>query len=127
MLQVGNACAPNVRPSKADTKSMIKLLPERGGDANGAGANGFTPLMAAAMMGCDREVIRMLIVAGAKVGATNPAGLAAFDMGLYSGHDGLEELIVAGYSLPPDKVKVYEKAYADKPAVLALVRKATRK
>lgn len=126
-LQVGNACAPNVRPSRADIKSLVKLLLERGADANGAGANGFTPLMAAAMTGCDREVIRMLIVAGAKVGATNPQGLAAFDMGLYSGHDGLEELIAAGYRLPPDKVKAYEKAYADKPAVLALVRKAARK
>jgi HEAT repeat protein len=126
-LQVGNACAPNVRPSKADIKSLVKLLLERGADANGAGANGFTPLMAAAMTGCDREVIRLLIFAGAKVGATNPQGLSAFDMGLYSGHDGLEELIAAGYRLPPDKVKAYEKAYADKPAVLALVRKATRK
>ena len=126
-LQVGNACAPNVRPTRADTKALIKLLLERGADVNGAGANGFTPLMAAAMMGCDREVIRMLVVAGAKVGTTNPAGLSAFDMGLYSGHDGLEELIVAGYRLPPEKAKVYEKTYADKPAVLALVRKAARK
>ncbi|MEO8344682.1 MAG: HEAT repeat domain-containing protein [Betaproteobacteria bacterium] len=127
VFQVGNACAPNMRPSKADTKAMIKLLLERGADANGAGANGFTPLMAAAMMGCDREVIKALIVAGAKVGTTNPAGLAAFDMGLYSGHDGLEELIVAGYRLPPEKVKVYERAYADKPAILALVKKAAHK
>ncbi|MEO8133210.1 MAG: HEAT repeat domain-containing protein [Betaproteobacteria bacterium] len=126
-LQVGNACAPNVRPSKADIKALVKLLLERGADANGAGANGFTPLMAAAMTGCDREVIKMLIVAGAKVGTTNPAGLSAFDMGLYSGHDGLEELIMAGYRLPPEKVKGYEKAYADKPAALVLVRKAARK
>ncbi len=125
-LQVGAACAPNVRPSKADTKALIKLLLERGADANGAGANGFTPLMAAAMMGCDREVIKTLVVAGARVGTTNPAGLSAFDMGLYSGHDGLDELIVAGYRLPPERVKIYEKAYADKPAVLALVRKAGR-
>ncbi len=125
-LQVGNACAPSVRPSKADTKALLKMLLERGADANGAGPNGFTPLMAAAMMGCDREVMKMLIAAGAKVGTTNPAGLSAFDMGLYAGHDGLEELIAAGYRLPPEKAKGYEKAYAGKPAVLALVRKATR-
>jgi len=83
--------------------------------------------MAASMKGCDREVMKMLIVAGAKIGAKNPAGLSAFDMGLYSGHDGLEELIAAGYRLLPDKAKGYEKAFAEKPAVLALVRKATPK
>ena len=110
-LQAGNACAPGVRPTKADTKAVVKLLLERGADANGGDANGFTPLMAAAMMGCDRDVMKLLIVAGAKVGTTNPAGLAAFDMGLYSGHDGLEELIAAGYRLSPEKAKAYETAY----------------
>jgi hypothetical protein len=79
------------------------------------------------MKGCDREVMKLLIGAGAKVDATNALGLSAFDMGLYFGHDGLEELIVAGYRLPPEKAKAYAKAFAEKPAVLALVRKATRK
>ena len=126
-LQVGDACAPGVRPSKADTKAMIKLLLERGAEANRGDAHGLTPLMAAAMKGCDREVMKLLIGAGAKVGATNAMGLTAFDMGLYFGHDGLEELIAAGYRLPPDKAKAYEKAFAERPAVLALVRKAARK
>ena len=116
-----------MRPTKDDTKAVIELLLERGADADGGDANGFTPLMAAAMMGCDRDVMKLLLVAGAKVGTRNPAGLAAFDMGLYSGHDGLEELIAAGYRLPPEKAKAYEAAFAGKPAVLALVRKATRK
>ena len=71
--------------------------------------------------------MKLLISAGAKVGTTNAQGLAAFDMGLFFGHDGLEELIAAGYRLPPDRARAYEKAYADKPAVLALVKKATRK
>ena len=127
MLQVGDACAPTVRPTKADTKALVKLLLERGADANRGDGNGFTPLMAASMKGCDREVMKLLISAGAKVGATNPMGISAFDMGLYAGHDGLEELIAAGYRLPPEKAKAYEKAFADKPAVLALVKKATRK
>ena len=104
-----------------------KLLLERGADANGADANGFTPLMAAAMKGCDRKAMKLLIGAGARVGTTNARGLSAFDMGLFAGGDGLEELIAAVYRLPPDKAKAYEKAYADKPAVLALVRRATRK
>jgi HEAT repeat protein len=126
-LQVGDACAPGVRPSKADTKAMIRLLLERGAEANRGDAHGLTPLMAAAMRGCDREVMKLLIGAGAKVGTTNAMGLTAFDMGLYFGHDGLEELIAAGYRLPPEKAKAYEKAFAEKPAVLALVRKAARK
>ena len=74
MLQVGDACAPGVRPTKADTKAMIKLLLERGADANRGDGNGFTPLMAASMKGCDREVMKLLIGAGAKVGATNAMG-----------------------------------------------------
>jgi HEAT repeat protein len=126
-LQVGDACAPGVRPTKADTKAMIRLLLERGADANRGDAHGLTPLMAAAMKGCDRGVMKLLIGAGAKVGATNAMGVTAFDMGLFLGHDGLEELIAAGYRLPPEKAKAYEKAFVEKPAVLALVRKATRK
>jgi HEAT repeat protein len=126
MLQGGDACAPSVRPTKADTKTLMKLLLDRGADANRGDGNGFTPLMAASMKGCDREVMKLLIKAGARVGATNPMGISAFDMGLYAGHDGLEELIAAGYRLPPDKARAYEKAFADKPAVLALVKKATR-
>jgi hypothetical protein len=56
------------------TGVLVETLLERGADANGAGANGFTPLMAAAMTGCDREVIRLLIVAGAKVGDAHLRG-----------------------------------------------------
>ena len=125
-LQTGDACAPGARPTKPDTKALIELLLERGADANGADANGFTPLMAAAMKGCDRKAMKLLIGAGARVGTTNARGLSAFDMGLFAGGDGLEELIAAGYRLPAEKAKAYEQAFADKPAVLALVRKATR-
>ncbi len=60
MLQVGDACAPSVRPTKADTKALVKLLLERGADANRGDGNGFTPLMAASMKGCDREVMKLL-------------------------------------------------------------------
>lgn len=126
MFQVSDACAPGVRPTKPETKVVLKLLLERGADANRGDANGLSPLMAASMKGCDREVMKTLIVAGAKVGATNRAGLSAFDMGMFSGHDGLEELIAAGYRLPPEKAKAYQRAFAGKPAVLALILKATR-
>ncbi|HSS29099.1 MAG TPA: hypothetical protein VLL50_14210, partial [Usitatibacter sp.] len=59
--------------------------------------------------------------------AVGKTGLTAFEQGLVSGHDGLEELIAAGYRLPPEKAKALEQAYAGKPASLALVRKAARK
>ena len=59
--------------------------------------------------------------------ATNVSRLTAFEMGLFYGHDGLEELIAAGYRLTPEKAKGYAQAYAGKPAVLALIAKASRK
>jgi hypothetical protein len=71
--------------------------------------------------------MRTLIASGAKVDAAGKTGLTAFEQGLVSGHDGLEELIAAGYRLPPEKAKALEQAYAAKPASLALVRKAARK
>ena len=121
------SCSPAVRPTKAETKAMVKLLLERGADANAGDASGNTPLMAAAMHGCDREVMRALIAAGAKVDAVGKTGLTAFEQGLASGHDGLEEIVAAGYRLAPEKAKALEQAYAGKPVSLALVKKAARK
>ena len=39
-------------------------------------------------------------------------------MGLWSGHDGLDELIAAGYRLPKTKIKDYTDGYKDRPAAL---------
>lgn len=126
MLFGGKACNARERPTKAATKEAVSLLLERGADPNGADAYGNTALMEAASHGCDRELMRMLIKAGAKVDAKNRMGLTAFEMGLYQGHDGLEELIAAGYRLPPDKAKMYARGYAGKPAVQALIKKAAQ-
>jgi len=120
------SCSPAVRPTKAETKAMVKLLIERGADASAGDANGNTPLMAAAIHGCDREVMRALIAAGAKVDAVGKTGLTAFEQGLASGHDGLEEIVAAGYRLPPEKAKALEQTYAGKPVSLALVKKARK-
>jgi hypothetical protein len=122
-----DACHPKERPTQPETKALLKLLLERGADPNGADKDGSTALMEAAMHGCDREFTRTLIKAGAKVNATNSAGLTAFEMGLFYAHDGLEEILAAGYRLPPDKVKTYTDGYKGKPAVQEMIRKATRK
>jgi HEAT repeat protein len=127
MLFAGKACNPNVRPTKAQTKEIVRMLLERGADINGADKNGNTALMEAAGKGCDRELIRTMIKAGAKIHATNGSGLTPFEMGLWMGHDGLEELIAAGYRLPPAKVKGYLEGYKDRPAAQAMVKKAARK
>ena len=92
---------------------------------NLADSHGNTILMAGAMGGCDRETLGTLIKAGAKIDAKNAAGLTAFEMGLFSGHDGLEELIAAGYRLPADKAALYRQGYASNPKSLELIGKAT--
>ncbi len=127
MLFGSSACAPNERPTKPETKAIVKLLLERGADIQAADKNGNTATSEAASKGCDRELIRMLIKAGAKINAKNGSGLTPFEMGLWSGHDGLEEFIAAGYRLPPDKVKLYLDGYKDRPAAIAMVKKAAAK
>jgi len=124
LLRAG-ACSPLQRPTAAPVKEIMNLLLARGADVNLADIHGNTILMAAAMGGCDRETIGALIKAGAKVGAKNAAGLTAFEMGLFSGHDGLEELIAAGYRLPADKAALFRQGYASQPKSLDLITKAT--
>ena len=127
MLSSSNACAPNARPTRAETKAMVKLLLERGADVNAGDANRNTAIIEAAGKGCDRELMRMLIKAGAQINAANASGLTAFEMGLHYPHDGLEELLAAGYRMPPDKVKMYLEGYKDRPAVIVWVKKAAAK
>jgi HEAT repeat protein len=119
------ACSPLQRPTAAPVKDIMKLLLARGADVNLADSHGNTILMGAAMGGCDRETVGTLIKAGAKVDAKNTAGLSAFEMGLFSGHDGLEELIAAGYRLPADKAALFRQGYASNPKSLDLITKAT--
>jgi HEAT repeat protein len=124
MLFSSDACSPAERPTKPQPKAIVKLLLERGADVKGSDKNGNTALSEAASRGCDRELIRTLIKAGGNMNATNVSGLTPFEMGLWSGHDGLEEFVAAGYRLPPQKVKMYLDGYKDRPAAIMMVKKA---
>ena len=48
MLFASQACSPGVRPTRTETKAMVKLLLERGADVNGADKNGNTAISEAA-------------------------------------------------------------------------------
>ena len=58
------------------------------------------------------------------VNAVNAAGLTTFEFGLFSGHDGLDALVAAGYRLPAAKVKMYLEAYKANPKAVALIKRA---
>jgi len=121
------ACSAAVRPTSPRTVALVKLLLDRGAGAAQADPNGNTPLMAAALKGCDREVTRLLIKGGSPVGAVNRTGMSAFELGLAAGGDGLDEIVAAGYRLPPAKAAALEKAYAGNAPALARIRKAQAK
>lgn len=118
-------CDPAVRPTPDNVRESIELLLASGADVNGADQNGITPLMDAASKGCDRAVMRTLIKSGARVGDKDSHGLSAFEHGAWSGHDGLEELIAAGYRIPAARAQELIAAYANNPKAVALVRKAS--
>ena len=122
----GDACDPGQRPTPAATKSILKTLLARGADAKAADEYGNTPLMGA-IEKCDAEVIKMLLKAGADMNAKNSSGMTAFEFGLWFATDGAAALVEAGYRLPAAKVTMYNEAHKDKPKVLALVKKATKK
>lgn len=121
----GTACGPDVRPTAAPTLALVRLLIARGAEAASADEHGNTPLMQAAMGGCDAVVMGALLAAGGRVNAVNQAGLTAFEFGLFSGHDGLDALVTAGYRLPAGKVKIYLEAYKANPRAVALIKRAT--
>lgn len=104
--------------------AIVALLLKRGADVNQQDAQQNTALMFAADK-CDRETLRMLLKAGAKLNAKNWAGLTALQMGIVSGNPGLEELIAAGARLDPATAKAYAEAYKKSPKALALVKKAS--
>jgi HEAT repeat protein len=119
------ACDATVRPTASPVVNLVQLLIARGADASITDEHGNTPLMQAAMGGCDAIVMGAMLKAGGRVNAVNKAGLTAFEFGLFAGHDGLDALVAAGYRLPADKIKVYLDAYKANPKAIALIKRAT--
>jgi HEAT repeat protein/ankyrin repeat protein len=119
ILLSGQACAQGEKG-----REIVALLLKRGADVNQQDEKKNTALMFAADK-CDRETLRMLLKAGAKLDAKNWAGLTALQMGIVSGNPGLEELVAAGARLDPATAKAYAEAYKSNPRALALVKKAS--
>jgi hypothetical protein len=122
MLFSSQSCNPGVRPTKIETKTAVKLLPTAALIPTARRERQHAP--EAASHGCDRELTRMLIKAGAKVDAKNKMGLTP-SMGFFYGHDGLEELIAADTGCRPTRRRCMRRA-AGVP-VQALIVKATKK
>ncbi len=76
---------------------------------------------------CDRQTLRQLLKAGAKLDQRNAAGLSALETGIVTGNAGVEELIAAGARMDPVKARGYADAFKSNPAVLALLKKASAK
>jgi hypothetical protein len=108
----------------AEGREIASLLIQRGANVNAQDEKQNTPLMFAAD-NCDRETLRMLLKAGAKLNTKNWAGLTALSMSIVSGNPGLEELIAAGARLDAQTAKAYADAYKGNPKALALVKKAS--
>jgi HEAT repeat protein len=109
----------------ADGRAIVSLLIQRGANVNAQDEKQNTPLMFAAD-NCDRETLRLLLKAGAKLNTKNWAGLTALSMSIVSGNPGLEELIAAGARLDAQTAKAYADAYKGNPKALALVKKASQ-
>ncbi len=107
-------------------RAIVQLFIERGADVNQQDENKNTALMFA-VGNCDRQTLRLLLKAGAKLDHRNGSGLNALEMGIVSGNPGLEELIAAGARLDPQKAKAWSEAYKTNPAALALIKKASAK
>jgi HEAT repeat protein len=105
-------------------RAIVALLLKHGADVNQVDQNKNTALMFAAGT-CDRQTVRMLLKAGAKLDAKNGTGLTALEMGIVTGNSGVEELIAAGARLDPAKAKSWAEAYNANPKALALVKKAS--
>jgi HEAT repeat protein len=110
-----------------EMKSTVRLLIDRGADANGSDDAGNTIIMTAAKQ-CDGEMIKMLIKAGAKVQAKNSMGFGALDDAIpMANTSAATALIAAGARLTPEMAKSDRETYKKQPKVLEIIAMATKK
>jgi HEAT repeat protein len=112
------------QPTPPEVKELVKLLLARGADPNLTDKRGNTPLMMAAM-GCDAELLQMLLDGGADLHAKSADGLTAIEFTISFANKGADALIRAGARLPADKVESYKQSFADNPAALELIERAS--
>ena len=114
-------------PAKPEAaRATAKVLLEHGADVNQVDEQKNTALMFAAN-NCDRQTLRMLLKAGAKLNARNWSNLTVLELSIVTGNPGIEELIEAGARLDPEKAKSFAEAYKNNPRALALIKKASAK
>ena len=106
--------------------AIVALLLSRGADVNQLDEHKNSALIFAAES-CDRQTLRQLLKAGAKLDHRNGSGLNALEMGIASGNSGVEELIAAGARMDAAKAKAYAEVHKNNPKVLALLKKAAAK
>jgi len=114
------------QPTPPEVKKLVKLLLARGADPNLTDKRGNTPLMMAAM-GCDAELLQMLLDGGADLNAKSADGLTAIEFTISFANKGADALIRAGARLPADKVDSYRQSFGDNPAALELIERASAK
>lgn len=125
LLFFGPGCSLRERPTAAATGRIATLLIERGADVDAADGRGNTPLMLAAAE-CDAPTVRLLLQAGADMGATNMLGLTAFELTLANVSDAADALLEAGFRLTPEAAARYRRTYHDEPRIVDLIHRATQ-
>lgn len=107
-------------------KPVVRLLLDRGADANGTDENGNTVLMTAAKA-CDGEMIRTLIKAGAKADAKNATGFSVLESAIFASNVSAgKALITAGARISTEKAKMYRETFKEEPKVLEIIKLATK-
>jgi HEAT repeat protein len=124
LATVVEGCRHDERPTRENIRETVELLLASGADVNASGVTRMPALNFAVGSDCDRVVIRTLLKAGARLTDRDANGFDAYEAGLYFAHDGLDELLAAGYRMPPARAKELLMAYQDNPRAVAAIRKA---
>jgi hypothetical protein len=104
---------------------VLERLISRGARINAVDERGNSPLTLAAGR-CGTPVIKGLLAAGADSSHRNLRGLTALEMTLTAPGHGIDALLQAGLRLAPGQAREYRRIYADEPAILLRIERATQ-